>query len=365
VRLAVLLTVITGCGRLNFDAIGAPDDAAPPDDVRPPFELACSDTVTAPASPITGSALEVAATPGRLIAVWIDAAGALFATSWQAMPRGVDVIKDAVSIDAGPFTQLWTAANGNEILVAAKGASDTSGFFLSEELFKTLPVRSLGSGGFGGRNPITRKRGGTGFVAITTAGDDPAVFELPGDQLPIATLFPSLRFHAFPSIAADSDGYAVVTELADQFGPGCWSSRLDDEYRLVSGPGSLESTQQADCDTSIASSSAGPAGAAMAWMDRDPVNSYVEFRGTARGSGTASMPGEIDVHLPIIAATSTGFAVLYRATAGVRVFDATGPRTLAPPGALADLVTWGDAAFAVWTQAGTTRLTRLCPAPTP
>lgn len=356
-----------GCGRLNFDAVGAPD-GGPGDgglDASLPFELACRDTVTATAAPIAGTALRAVATTNRLIAVWIDPAGALFATSWKATTDGVAVVKEAISIETGPFTQLWTAANGDELLVATHGAPGVTGFFLDEDVVKTMPGRSLGSAPYAGRNPITRKRGGPGFVAITLGGEDPAVFELPGDSLPIATLLPALKFHAAPSIAADSTGYTIVTELADQFGPGCWQSRLDDGFRFVSGPGSLESTQQADCDTSTAAASAGPPGAAMAWMDRDPVNSYVEFRGTAGGSGTASMPGEIGVGSPLVAATSTGFALMYRSTAGVRVFDAAGASTIAPPGALADLVTWGDAALAVWTTAGTTQLMRLCPMPAP
>jgi hypothetical protein len=371
VRLALALLLVTGCGRIGFDAIGASDDAPPDDggaqvDAMLPFELACSETMTAPASPIAGIAFDAVATTNRLIVVWIDAAGALFATSWQASASGVEVVKDAISVDLGPFTRLWTAANGNELLVAAQGTAGTTAYFLHEDLFKTRDFISLGGNGFAGRNPITRKRGGPGFVAITIGGDDPAVFDLPSSVPPLVALLPGLRFHASPSIAADADGYSVVTELADQFGPGCWYSKVSDGFVLVSGPGSLESTQQADCDTSTIAASAGPAGAARGWMDRDPVNSYVEFRGSAGGSGTASMPGETGVGLPVVAATSTGFAVLYRSTAGVRVFDDAGRRTLAPPSALADLVTWADSALAVWTApGGVTQLTRLCPVGAP
>lgn len=370
-RLAfVLLAAATGCGRIGFDATASSDDAGPRDgaldDAMLPFELACSETMTAAASPITGSALEAVVTENRLAALWINPAGALFATTWRAVPSGVEVVKDAISIDVGPYTQLWTAANGHELVVAAKGASGVTAFFLHEDVFKTAPITSLGSAGFGGRNPITRKRGGPGFVVITSTGNEPAVYDTPqsGSGLPLVTLIPELTSHAFPSIAADTDGYAVVTELADQYGPGCWYSKLSDNYTVMTGPGTLESTQQADCDTSTASASAGPAGAVMAWMDRDPVNSYVEFRGSARGSGTASMPGEASVGLPIVTATSTGFAVLYRSSAGLRVFDAAGARTLAPSSTLADLVTWSDSAIVVWsTAAGVPQLTRLCPVP--
>jgi len=225
---------------------------------------------------------------------------------------------------------------------------------------------SLGTAAPGGREPFTRKRGGTSFVGITIAGEQPGIFELPPPSMPIGHLVTELRFHGAPSIAADNDGYAVTSELADQFGSGCWVSKLSETFALVAGPGSLELTQEADCDSSTVAASTGAVGAAMAWMDRDPANSYAAFRAPAGGSSTASMAGEIGVGLPIVTATSTGAAVLYRSNAGVRVFDAAGARTLAPQAALADLVTWGDRAIAVWTaSSGAVQLTRLCPTASP
>jgi hypothetical protein len=369
--LGAATTAATGCGRIGFDPLICDDtdptgDGGLGDDAMLPFDLGCNQTITANAMPITGRALEAVVTDHRLVVAWINAAGVMYATSWQATASGVAPVKQAVMIDTGPYTQMWTAANGNELLLAGKGPSEVTAFFLHEDLFKTAPIASLGSVGFTGRNPFTRKRGGAGFIAITSAGGaEPAVYDLPqSGGLPLVSLITELRSHGAPSIAADTDGYAVVTELADQFGPGCWYSKLRDDMRLASGPGSLESTQQADCDTSTTAAMAGPAGAAMVWMDRDPVNSYVEFRGTVRGSGTASMSGEMGTGLPLVTATSNGFAVLYRSTAGVRVFDDAGARTIAPSDALADLVTWNDAALAVWTTpAGAVQLTRLCPKP--
>jgi hypothetical protein len=98
-------------------------------------------------------------------------------------------------------------------------------------------------------------------------------------------------------------------------------------------------------------------------MDRDPVNSYVEFRGTAGGGNVASMSGEIGAGQPLITATSTGFAVAYRSALGLRVFDRAGTWTPDPDPALFDLVTWADRAILVWTTLGDARprLTRLCP----
>jgi len=96
---------------------------------------------------------------------------------------------------------------------------------------------------------------------------------------------------------------------------------------------------------------------------RDPVNSYVAFRGTASGGNTASMTGEVGAGRPLITATSTGFAVAYRSALGLRVFDGAGTRTLDPDPAVFDLVTWADRAVLVWTTIGDARprLTRLCP----
>jgi hypothetical protein len=98
-------------------------------------------------------------------------------------------------------------------------------------------------------------------------------------------------------------------------------------------------------------------------MDRDPVNSYVMFRGTAGGGNTASMTGEVGAGQPILTATSAGFAVAYRSALGLRVFDRAGIRSLDPDPAVFDLVTWADRAIVVWTTPGDARprLTRLCP----
>lgn len=99
------------------------------------------------------------------------------------------------------------------------------------------------------------------------------------------------------------------------------------------------------------------------WMDRDPVNSYVEFLGAAAGGNVASVSGEVGAGQPIITATSTGFAVAYRSALGLRVFDRAGTRTFDPDPALFDLVTWADRAILVWTKVGDARprLTCLCP----
>ena len=222
-------------------------------------------------------------------------------------------------------------------------------------------ARHLRKHPFAGRHPFTYKRGGSGFVGITQAGSAPIAYDISPPAQPVLHALLSLALHTTPSIAADHDGYAVVTEKADQYGPGCWYSKINDSFAFAGGPASIESTQQADCDSSTVSASAGPAGAGIAWLDRDPVNAYAEFRGTAAGSGVASLSGELPRN-PIVTATSTGFALLYRAQLGVRVFDAAGRRTLVAFDALADLVTWADRAIVVWsTPGGQPQLTRLCP----
>jgi hypothetical protein len=378
VRSILVLVAAAACGRIGFEATsgrggddaatdgGATDDAAGDGpQAMPGPGLACSETVTASAARIGGVALEAVVTPRGLAAFWIGVGGALFATTWTAASGTPTVVQDGAMLAPGPFTQLWATANGDEILVATLGAEMTVHFFHGDLTASHADI-SLGMSALGGREPFTRKRGGTGFVVISSAGDQPGVFELPPPNPGVAHLLTELRFHAAPSIAADTDGYAVVTELADQFGPGCWYSKVSDAFGVAAGPGTLETTQQADCDSSTVAASTGAAGAAMAWMDRDPANSYATFRATAGGSGTASMANEVGVGLPIVTATSTGVAALYRSSAGVRVFDAAGARTLAPSTALADLVTWDDRALVVWTTAaGAVQLTRLCPAVSP
>jgi hypothetical protein len=293
-----------------------------------------------------------------LTALWIDAGGAMRATVWST--AGV-VVDDAVTIASGPFTSLWAAASQDEIFIVAEDATGATGRILRADLTSVGVAASMVGAPFAGRAPIAARHGG-GFVAITTSGAAPIVYEI-SDATQTATAHdvPALAGHSAGSIAVDATGYAVVTEQADQFGPGCWYTQLGDDFAAAAGPASIESTQQADCDSSIVAASAGPAGAAMAWMDRDPVTSAVGFRGTAAGSGFASGPGELDVGAPIITATSSGFATIYRSAAGLRAFDAAGGRTLASAADLADLVTWGDQAIAVWTSASAAQLTRLCP----
>jgi hypothetical protein len=354
------------CGRIGFDRLGG--DANLSDgatgDTPPPPPLACGETILPGGGLITGSALRAVVTTRGLAAMWIDPGGALLGVTWSTEAGDIELIRNAVPIAAGPFSDLRAAANGDEILIATQEPSALSGRIVAGDFTPIHPSLSLGSGPLAGRHPYTHKRGAPGFVAITQAGEQPAVFEIPEAAVPMAYLLTSLQFHSSPSIAADSDGYAIVTERADQFGPGCWYSKISDTFAFVSGPGTLESTQQADCDSSIVVASAGPLGAAMAWMDRDPVNSYAEFQGTAGGGGVASMSGEVNVRSPVVTSTSTGFAVLYAAGTDLRVVDAGGARTLAPASALADLVTWGDRAIVVWTSPeGFPELTRLCPAP--
>jgi hypothetical protein len=361
-----LLVVAAACGRLGFDPAAREGDAHPPGDASgdaaPPPELACNETRSAGAAPITGSALEAVVTARGLAAVWLDSGGALRGSTWTTDENGGPVPQAPVDIAPGPFSKLWAAANGDQLLVAALAGANVTGHFLKDDLTPYLPSSSLGTGPLTGRDPIARRRGGAGFVAIAIAGAQPAIYEIDGAGPPASHPLTTLPSHAAPSIAADSAGYAVVTELADQFGPGCWYSKIDDAFAPAGGPGYVESTQQADCDSSTVSASAGPMGAGIAWMDRDPVNSYVEFRGTAGGGNVASMSGEMSTALPIVTATSAGFAVIYRSSAGLRAFDGAGARTLAPVAGLADLVTWADRAIVVWTTAtGAPQLTRLCP----
>lgn len=370
-----VLVAVAACGRIGFDATAAGDargagddaaaDAAADAQMTPGPGLACRETKTAGSARILATALEAVVTPRGLAVLWLGG-GDLRGTTWSAAPDGsVTLLQDGVLIAPGPFSQLWATANGDEILVATQGANMVL-HFVHGDLTTSGADAVLGTSPLGGREPFTRKRGGAGFVAIAPAGEEVGIFEVPQSATPSVRLLIELQFHAAPSIAADTEGYAVVSELADQFGPGCWYTKLDDTLNVVAGPGTLETTQQADCDSSTVAPSNGAAGAAMAWMDRDPANSYATFRATGGASGTASMSGEIGVGLPIVTATSTGVAAMYRSPAGIRVFDAAGARTLAQPGAQADLVTWDDHAIAVWADpTGAVQLTRLCPAGPP
>jgi hypothetical protein len=370
-RAVVIFVAAAACGRIGFDRspsgdAGSFDGADPPGDGGPTPPLLCGETFTNTAGALSGSGPLTAAVIGRhLVALWVDGGGALRGTTWTAATAGVMVAQDGVAIAPGPVAgPIWATTNGDTMLVAVTEASQVVLRFLHEDLSPALPKLSLAGSLSTGRHPIARERTGTGFVVISIAGDVPAIAVIHNGMNPTqALLLQGLRFHGVPSIAEDRSGYAVVTELADQFGPGCWLTRLTDSFAVTAGPGSLESTQQADCDSSIATASAGASGAGTAWMDRDPVNSYVEFRGTDGGGNTASMSGEVGAGQPLITATSTGFAVAYRSALGLRVFDRGGPRTLDPDPVVFDLVTWVDRAILVWTKLGDARprLTRLCP----
>lgn len=367
-----MFVAAAACGRIGFDLspsgdAGLLDDADPPGDGGPPPSLTCGETLTDTAGALSGSGPLAAAVVGRhLVALWIDGNHALRGTTWTAAPAGVVVAQEGVVIAPGPAGgPMWATTNGDTMLVVTTEASQAVLRFLHEDLSPALPSLPLGGSLVSsGRHPIARERTGTGFVVIAIGGEVPALAVIRDGMAPTqAFLLQDLRFHGAPSIADDRNGYAVVTELADQFGPGCWLTRLTDSFAVTAGPGFLESTQQADCDSSTATASAGASGAGTAWMDRDPVNSYVEFRGTDGGGNTASMSGEIGAGEPRITATSTGFAVAYRSALGLRVFDRGAPRTLDPDPALFDLVTWADRAILVWTKLGDARprLTRLCP----
>ncbi|HWO26447.1 MAG TPA: hypothetical protein VNO30_47290 [Kofleriaceae bacterium] len=353
----------TACGRFGFDPSGDahPSDGSPDGDPTP-LALACGETRSAGAATLKGSTLAAVATARGLAALWLDSTGTLRGTTWTTDASGGLHEHAAVELAAGPFSELWAAANGDAILAATQAGGDATGHFLRGDLTKSQPSGALGVGALSGRDPIASRRGGPGFVAIAIAGPKPAIYELTGAEPPPQHLLVELVDHAVPSIAADAGSYAVITEFADQFGAGCWYSKVDDAFGFAGGPGSVESTQQADCDSATVAAAAGPLGAGIAWMDRDPANSYVEFAGTGGGGNVASMSGETDVGLPLVTGTSTGFAVAYRSSAGLRVFDRGGARTLAATAPLVDLVTWSDLALVLWTTAtGAPQLTRLCP----
>lgn len=353
-RLSLLLAASVGCGRVGFDATVPPDAAAP-------LTLACGETVIAAASPIEGRELKVVATKHQLIALWLDAAGALFGTTWMASPDGVVVVRDAVAIAPGPYTQLWAAANDDAITLAVLGDAGVTALFLANNLTVSHIAWPMGPMASLGRHPLTRAGPTPGFVMSVTSGDDPGVLELPTDA-PGTYLFPERRFHVLPSIATDLSSYAVVTELAEPTGSSCWYSWMHLAFSFEKMPAiPLATTQQVDCDSVSVASSAGPGGAGMVWLEHDPANTYVQFRGTSGGSGTASVAGEVGVRSPSITATPDGFAVIYWSSAGLRVFDGGGTRTLTDSARLADLVTWDEHALVVWTTASGAHLTRLCP----
>jgi len=357
-----LLVVGTACGRIGFDHAAGGGDGPPDGAAMTPPGLACSETRSLGAAGITGVALQAVATARGLAALWLDPGGVLRGATWATDAGGAVIAGSTVEIAPGPFEQLWVAANGDEILAATQGGTSVTARILRGDLTTLVPEAGMGTGTFEGRDPLAARRGRPGFVAIAAAGAAPAIYEVDGASTPTPHPLAALAAHGAASIAADADGYAVITEHADQYGPGCWYSKVDDAFALASGPGSLESTQQADCDSSTVSASAGPMGAGVAWMDRDPINAYVEFRGTISGGNVASLSGETGTAQPLVTATSTGFAALYRSSAGLRAFDAAGSRTLSATAVLADLVTWADRALVLWTTpAGAPQLTRLCP----
>jgi hypothetical protein len=355
VRLALLLALSAGCGRFEFDAI-APADAVPA------LDLACGETVTTRASPIAGRTLKVVATKNRLVALWLDAAGALFGTTWTSTSEGAVVTRDAVAMDAGPYTQLWAAASDDSLAVAVSGDSGVTALFLRDDLTVSHVAWPMGPMAQLGRHPVTRASPAPGFVMSITLSSDLGVFELP-TEAPATYVFPERRSHVLPSIAADASSYAIVTELAEPTGSSCWYSWMHLALSLEKMPAvPLGTTQQVACDSVSVASSAGPHGAGIVWLEHDPANTYVQFRGTGSGGGTASMAGELGVKSPSITATPDGFALLYWSLAGLRVFDGAGTRTLTDSALLADLVTWDERALVVWTtSSGAPRLTRLCP----
>jgi len=364
-----LLVLATACGRIGFDParIGddggdaAASDGLPPADTAPPA-LACAETRSAGTATITGKALEAVLTARGLAALWIDDAGALRGITWSTDAAGGVVPGAPTTIAAGPFQQLWAAANGDEILAVADAGPDLIGHFLKGDLTPLRPTITAGSGPIFGRAPIAPRRGGPGFVAVASDAGETAIHEIDGGNQPVPHPIAALALHGAPSIAADATGYAVITEYADQYGPGCWYSRVDEAFALGSGPGYVESTQQADCDSPIVAASAGPMGAGIIWMDRDPINVYVEFRGTAGGGNQANLGTETSPGQPNVTATSAGFVATFRSAAGLHAFDKAGSRKLSATTGLADLVTWGDVALVVWADAaGAPQLTRLCP----
>lgn len=368
----VILVAVAGCGRVGFDALRPAAGDAGPDaastDGAPAPPLMCDQTVISPGTLSGPGPLAVAVVGDRLAALWIDADDALRGTTWTAAPDGVAVASDGVLLASGPLVgPVWAAGNGDTLLVAATSNTEVVARFLHADLSQAFPITPLGRAtSFAGRHPITRARTGRDFVAILlppNGSGGPVIATIDSGTRSQLQAVPGLAGHGAPSIADDRTGYTVVTELADQFGPGCWSSALDDSFAMAAGPSFLETTQQADCDSSTVTSSAGAGGAGLTWMERDPASSIVELRGSAGENLTASATGEANPGQPVIAATSTGFAVAYRSAQGLRVFDRAGTRTLDPSPALFDLVTWDDDAIVVWTKTGDARprLTRLCP----
>lgn len=386
-----LYLVAAACGRIAFDRAapiadpGIPDDGAlgmdpgsgdTDADATLPMDaggiisapvIACGETVILPGSAITGSSFRALGTVSRIVAVWLGTDGVPRATTWDADRDGaVRLRQDAVALSTAPLTNLWAAVDGAFVGVVVQDASGVTAQFLASDLSPITGATLRDAVQLDGRAPVTRRHKG-GFVTIEQSSGV-LIEEIDLEGVHFSYDIPALMGHRFASIAAegagDGDGYVVVTEADDAFGPACWFTKLDDQFAVVGTPVSIESTQQADCDSSIAAPRLGPPGVGMAWMERDPANSTVALRGTGADTSNvvfAGGPGEVDVGSPIITSTSTGFAVAYRSADGLHVFDAAGSRRLAAVG-FADLATWFDNAIAVWTTpAGEPRMTRLCP----
>lgn len=338
---------MTGDAALG-DAVPAP----------PAPSLACGQTVEVLATPIAGRAIHAVSTSRGLAVVWLDAAGHVFGTTLQAEAGSAAVVRDAVQLTQYASTKLWVAANRDQILVLTEGTRVTANL-LRDDLTPITSSQLAAPGTLDGRTPIAARRGGPGFVVIATA--TATIYALDGA---IVTEHPQPRLAGLAalSIAADRDSYAVVGEMQDMFGFGCWYAQINDTFGFVRGPGALESTQQADCDSAIASASVARSGAALAWMEHDLAASSVWFAsiGDQLSARQATSGGSIGG--PLVTATSSGPAITWRSPAGLHGFDSAGARVVGDMVGLATLVTWNDRALAVWTTPpGALRLGRLCP----
>lgn len=368
VATAAVVTAATACGRLGFEPAAGGGDGRPPGDatVAPAPELACGETRSAGDATIEGSAFEAVVTARGLAAFWIDAGGVLRGTTWSASPSGGIASHEPVKIALGPFTQLRVAANGDEILVAAQAGSSIATHFLKGDLTPLRPSGDLGGGTLDGREPLAARRGGPGFVAIKTDGAQTTIYEVDGVSPPVPHPLAALAKHTAASVAADAGNYAVVTELADPAGSGCWYSTVNDAFAVTREPLALEAPAQDTCDSVILSATPALQGVAIAWIQRAPTSAYMALKATRTiSSGTHTLgTNEAGIALPIAALTSvpSGFTLLYRSATGLRAHSEAGFHTLAPSFGLADLVTWADRPIVVWTtSAGAPQLTRLCP----
>lgn len=365
-RQAFAWLVVAGCGRIGFDATGPASDGGndpPLVDAGPPPMLACSETRSAGGG-ISGSEFRAVVTVRGLAAVWLDGAGALLGATWTLDASGAPVSRGVVAMEQGPFTRLFAASRDDQIFIATSNGSQFEARTVRGDLARTGAIAPFAVDLFTGRNPLAPRRGGPGFVAITqTTNSETVVYDIDRLPLPAAHPIAALQGHTSPSIAVDSDGYAIVTHGVDPVNSACFYTKLDDAFAAASVPSGLDRTQQADCFGAIVAASGGPDGAGIAWSESDPANVSIEFKGTTTRGGTASASGQTGEGAPMITATSTGFAVAYlQSPEALRAFDAAGNRAIAPAARFADLVTWADRAILVWTTpAGDAQLTRLCP----